>query len=185
MTIMAPSDGNECRMMLSTAFQLGAPSAVRYPRGAGPAVTIEKTLDTLEVGKAVVRREGRHVAILAFGSMLHTALEAGDEINATVVDMRFVKPLDEQLIQKLASENELLVTLEENAVKGGAGSGVIEYLATCQLQTQTLLLGLPDEFIEHGDADSLLADCGLDKTGVVKAIRNVLPAELARTAESA
>lgn len=185
MTIMAPSDGNECRMMLTTAFQLDTPSAVRYPRGSATDATIAQTLDPIEIGKAIVRREGKHIAILAFGSMLNTALEAGNEINASVVDMRFVKPLDEELIQKLASENELLVTLEENAIKGGAGSGVIEYLSACQIHTQTLLLGLPDDFVEHGDAGSLLADCGLDKAGIINTIRTVLPAKLAQAAESA
>jgi len=185
MTIMAPSDGNECRKMLTTAFNLNTPSAVRYPRGTGPETIIEQGLQPLEVGRAVVRREGKHVAILAFGSMLHTALKVGDELNASVVDMRFVKPLDEDLIQKLANENDLLVTLEENAVKGGAGSSVNEFLAAGQVHTPILLLGLPDNFLEHGDVASLLADCGLDKAGIVKAIQNVLPAELARTAESA
>lgn len=185
MTIMAPSDGNECRKMLTTAYRLGSPAAVRYPRGSTPAVEIENGLDEIELGKAVVRREGRHIAILAFGSMLHTALEVGEAMNASVIDMRFVKPLDETLILKLAMENDLLVTLEENTVKGGAGSAVGEFLSTSQVITPLLMLGLPDTFIEHGDTEKLLEQCGLDSTGVAKSIRNVLPDNLARTSEYA
>ncbi len=185
MTIMAPSDGNECRKMLTTAYGMETPAAVRYPRGSGPAVEIGPDLDQIEIGKANVRREGRHIAILAFGSMVHTALEAAEELNASVIDMRFVKPLDETLILKLALENDLLVTLEENTIKGGAGSAVAEFLAASQVVTPLLLLGLPDEFIEHGDTATLHAECGLDPAGVTKAIRNVLPANLARSTEYA
>jgi 1-deoxy-D-xylulose-5-phosphate synthase len=185
MIIMAPSDEDECRKMLTTAYAVDAPAAVRYPRGHGPGVKIEPALETLETGKARILREGSHIAILAFGSMVHTALAVGDEIGATVVDMRFVKPLDEALISKLAGEYELLVSLEENAIKGGAGSGVSEYLAASQIHTPLLILGLPDEFIEHGDTGDLLSGCGLDQAGVVKTIRNAMPVELARAAESA
>lgn len=185
MTIMAPSDENECRMMLSTAHQLNAPAAVRYPRGSGPGARIEKTLATLEIGKSRTLLEGKKIALLAFGSMLSPALIAGRNIGATVVDMRFVKPLDEDVISRLAESHELIVTLEENTIKGGAGSAVNEYLESINSSCRTLNLGLPDRFIEHGETGQLLAECGLDAVGIQKTILTVLPVPLARSVESA
>jgi 1-deoxy-D-xylulose-5-phosphate synthase len=171
MTVMTPSDENECRQMLSTAFQLGTPSAVRYPRGTGPGVAIQQNLQVLPVGKGEVRREGHNVAILAFGSMLVPALQAAEKLDATVANMRFVKPLDEELVLKLAREHALLVTVEENVVQGGAGSAVAECLARHGLHIATLHLGLPDEFLEQGNPAEMLADCGLDGVGIARSIR--------------
>jgi 1-deoxy-D-xylulose-5-phosphate synthase len=166
MTIMAPADENECRQMLYTGFQWHGPAAVRYPRGAGPHVAIANEMQALPIGKAEVRRRGRRIALLAFGSMLAPALDAGDSFNATVVNMRFVKPLDEALIRELAQTHEWLVTIEENAVQGGAGSAVNECLLAAGLAPRIVNLGLPDQFIEHGEHKELLADCGLDAPGL-------------------
>jgi 1-deoxy-D-xylulose-5-phosphate synthase len=171
MTVMTPSDENECRQMLSTAYRLDTPSAVRYPRGTGPGVAIKPDLQVLPVGKGEVRREGHNVAILAFGSMLAPSLRAADQIDATVANMRFVKPLDEELVLKLAREHALLVTVEENVVQGGAGSAVAECLARHGLHVTMLHLGLPDEFLEQGDPAQMLADCGLDAVGIARAIQ--------------
>ncbi len=171
MTVMAPADENECRQMLSTAFSLDTPSAVRYPRGCGPCVTVQKNLDTLPVGKGELQREGKHVAILAFGSMLEPALQAAALLDATVANMRFVKPLDEELILQLAREHVLLVTVEENTIQGGAGSAVAECLARHGVSVSMLHLGLPDAFLEQGDPARMLADCGLDAAGIERAIR--------------
>jgi 1-deoxy-D-xylulose-5-phosphate synthase len=171
MTVMAPSDENECRQMLYTAFTLDTPSAVRYPRGAGPGVEIARAFTALPVGKGEVRREGKRIAILAFGSMLAPALAAGNELNATVVNMRFVKPVDRELAFRLAASHELLVTVEESVVAGGAGAAVAEALAADGMSIPMLHLGLPDAFVEHGDPQLLLADCGLDSQGIVRAIR--------------
>ena len=170
MTVMTPSDENECRQMLYTAIKLDTPSAVRYPRGMGPGVAVVNEMQTLPVGKAEVRRAGRRVAILAFGSMLSPALLAGEQLDATVVNMRFVKPLDVELVQRMAATHELLVTVEENAVQGGAGSAVAE----CLMGVAILQLGLPDRFIEQGDPAQMLADCGLDAAGLVAAINDKL-----------
>jgi 1-deoxy-D-xylulose-5-phosphate synthase len=171
MAVMAPADENECRQMLYTAFTLDGPSAVRYPRGSGTGAEIQAQMKALPVGRAEVRREGKQVAILAFGSMVKPALEAGNEIGATVVNMRFVKPLDRELIFRLATSHALLVTVEENAVAGGAGSAVAEALASDGLAVPLLMLGLPDHFVEHGDPQQLLAECGLDAAGIVNAVR--------------
>jgi len=171
MLVMTPSDENECRQMLFTGFSHDGPSAVRYPRGAGPGVEVLAQMRALEVGKAEVRREGRRVAILAFGSMLKPALDAGQELGATVVNMRFVKPLDEALVSQLAASHELLVTVEENVVAGGAGAAVMECLAMRGIAAPVLSLGLPDQFVEHGDHGLLLADCGLDAAGILRAVR--------------
>ncbi len=171
-TVMAPADENECRRMLTTAFMLDTPAAVRYPRGAGSGVTIERELKGLPIGKGEVRRDSkRHkIAILAFGSMLHPALAAAEEIDATVANMRFVKPLDVELITYLARTHEALVTVEENVVAGGAGSAVSEALAAQKFAVPVLHLGLPDEFIDHGDPAVLLAHCGLDAKGIAASI---------------
>jgi len=171
MTLMCPADENECYRMLTTGFMLNAPAAVRYPRGCGPGATIDTTLQPIPVGKGEIRRSGKKVAILAFGSMLSPALQAGEQMDATVANMRFIKPLDEALIKELASTHELLVTVEENAVTGGAGSAVAE---TLQSKVPLLRLGLPDRFIEHGAPEKLLADCGLDAAGIATAIEKVL-----------
>lgn len=170
MTVMAPADENECRQMLSTAFHLDAPSAVRYPRGTGPGVTVQKSLLPIAVGKGEVRRQGKQVAILAFGSMLAPALQAAEQLDATVANMRFVKPLDEELVLKLAGAHTLLVTVEENTIQGGAGSAVAECLALHGISVPVLHLGLPDAFLEQGDPAQMLADCGLDANGITSAI---------------
>ena len=174
MTVMAPSDEDECRQMLSTGLALPGPSAVRYPRGAGPGAALDKPLAGLPVGKGEVRRKGKRVAILAFGAMLAPALEAGEVLDATVANMRFVKPLDEALIRELAETHEILVTVEEHALIGGAGSAVCEVLASIKSGSQILLLGLPDRFIDHGDPARLLASLGLDGAGIVKSIKGVI-----------
>jgi 1-deoxy-D-xylulose-5-phosphate synthase len=171
MVVMAPADENECRQMLYTAFTLDGPSAVRYPRGMGPGAEVVSAMQALPVGRAEVRREGKGVAILAFGSMVAPALEAGAQLNATVVNMRFVKPLDTEMVARLAQAHDLLVTVEENVVMGGAGSAVAEALCAGGLATPVLMMGLPDAFIEHGDPQQLLADCGLDAAGIVRAVR--------------
>jgi 1-deoxy-D-xylulose-5-phosphate synthase len=173
-TVMAPSDENECRQMLYTAFTLDTPSAVRYPRGSGPGAAIEREMKALTVGRGIVRREGKRVAILSFGSMLKTALEVGESMNASVADMRFVKPLDEDLIFRLATSHDLIVTIEENTVHGGAGAAVLEYLSSQSISVPTLVLGLPDRFIDHGDPAQMLADCGLDGEGVLGSITQKL-----------
>jgi 1-deoxy-D-xylulose-5-phosphate synthase len=185
MLIMAPSDENECRAMLTTGFNYNGPAAVRYPRGTGPGAKIRNALLPIPIGKAEVRREGRDVAILAFGGLLTPALVAGDSIDATVVNMRFVKPLDEKLVLELARTHSLIVTVEENAIGGGAGSAVNECLAAAGLAVETLNLGLPDRFIEHGDPKQLLAECGLDAEGIRRQILHRRPRGVAGMAEYA
>jgi 1-deoxy-D-xylulose-5-phosphate synthase len=174
MVVMTPSDENECRKLLSTAYRYPGPASVRYPRGAGPGAVIEDDLDTLEIGKGLVRRQGREVALLAFGTMVAPALKAAEALNATVVDMRFVKPLDVELVTQLASTHALIVTIEEGAVMGGAGSAVSEALSVAGFVKPVLQLGLPDQFIDHGDAQQLLAQCGLDAAGIANAVRQRL-----------
>ncbi|WP_440216720.1 1-deoxy-D-xylulose-5-phosphate synthase [Chromobacterium piscinae] len=174
MTVMAPSDENECRQLLYTAFQLDTPSAVRYPRGTGPGVEIRQQMEALPIGKGVVRRQGKKIAILAFGSMVHPALAAAEQLDATVADMRFVKPLDTELIRELAQTHELIVTIEENVVMGGAGSACVEALQAMRLAAPVLQLGLPDDYVEHGDPALLLSLCGLDAAGIEKSIRERL-----------
>ena len=173
MTVMAPSDAEECRRMLSTGMTLNGPSAVRYPRGAAPGETT-KDLPTLPVGKGEIRRKGTGIAILAFGAMLKPALEAAESLNATVANMRFVKPLDLDLLKQLAESHHLIVTVEEHQIMGGAGSAVCEALAQLKIEKQVLLLGLPDRFIDHGDPARLLASVGLDAEGITKAIKSKL-----------
>jgi len=175
MTVMAPADEEECRQMLTTAFHLDTPSAVRYPRGMGPGVKVDKTLQPLPLGKGELRRRGEKVAILAFGSMLAPSLQVADELNATVANMRFVKPLDEELVRSLAAGHGLLVTVEENVVQGGAGSAVAECLANCGVTVPLLQLGLPDRFVEQGDPAKLLQLCGLDAAGIAASIRRIIP----------
>ena len=174
MVIMTPANENECRQMLTTAYALEGPSAVRYPRGYGPGVPIEKALEPIPVGKAELMRSGKRVALLAFGSMVGCALEAGHETDATVVNMRFVKPIDREIIIALAREHSLLISVEENAAIGGAGSEVARVLEEIGSQSRFVRLGLPDKFIEHGDQALLLASVGLDKDGIVRTIRENL-----------
>jgi 1-deoxy-D-xylulose-5-phosphate synthase len=178
MTVMAPSDENECRQMLYTAFQMSGPAAVRYPRGTGPGVPIEREMRALAVGKGEIRREasgvvpGRQkIAILAFGSMVQPSLKAAETVDATVANMRFVKPLDELLVLDLARRHDLLVTVEENVIAGGAGSAVLETLERHAVGRPLLQLGLPDRFIDQGDPGIQLADCGLTADGIVESIR--------------
>ncbi|MDB5795920.1 MAG: 1-deoxy-D-xylulose-5-phosphate synthase [Noviherbaspirillum sp.] len=171
MVVMAASDENECRQMLSTAFEYNGPAAVRYPRGAGIGAAIEKDLRTIPLGKGEIRREGEGIAILAFGTMLAPALAAAEALNATVANMRFVKPLDTELVKQLAQTHSALVTVEEGALMGGAGSAVAEALAEAGIVKPVLHLGLPDRFIDHGDTGQLLAMCGLDADGIEASVR--------------
>ena len=171
MLIAAPSDENECRRLLTTAFLHPGPSAVRYPRGSGTGAQIEGGLEPFEVGKGIMRRHGRDVALIGFGSLVAPARVAAEALDASVADMRFVKPLDVDLLRKLAAEHRLLVTLEENAVAGGAGAAVAETLAALGIDTPVMHLGLPDRFIEHGDPARMLADCGLDAAGIEASVR--------------
>ena len=172
MTVMAPADENECRQMLYTATTLAGPAAVRYPRGQGPGVTPVAEMTALPVGKAQVRRTGKSgLLILAFGAMVKPAEIIAERIDATVVNMRFVKPLDEELVIRLAGTHSALVTIEENAVAGGAGSAVIELLANCGNSLPTLTLGIPDRFIEHGSRDDCLAAAELDLGSLESAVR--------------
>lgn len=177
MTIMAPSDENECRQMFSTGFKLNSPSAVRYPRGVGPNSEIGSGLETLPVGKGEIRRKGHNIAILAFGVVLSEGLAVAEQLDATVANMRFIKPLDEELILKLASDHDVLITLEDNAVMGGAGSAVNEYLLKQQCQNRVLNLGLPDTFMEHASREQLLEDAGLATSGILRAIEDFLNTE--------
>lgn len=170
MVVMAPADENECRRMLTTAYKLNVPTAVRYPRGSGPGVQVVAGLQSLPVGKGEMRRSGKKIAILAFGSMLAPALQAGEQLDATVANMRFIKPLDEEMVKDLARGHELLVTVEENVVQGGAGSAVEECLQRHGIAVHLLQLGLPDKFLEQGDPARMLADCGLDAQGLVASI---------------
>jgi len=172
LTVMAPSDENECRQMLYTATTLAGPAAVRYPRGQGPGVTPVAEMTALPVGKAEVRREGHcGLLILAFGALVRSAEVIGERLDATVVNMRFVKPLDEELVLRLAGRHTALVTIEENAVAGGAGSAVVELLASCAHALPTLTLGIPDRFIEHGSRDSCLVQAELDPVSLEAAVR--------------
>ena len=174
MVVMTPADENECRRMLTTAFHFDGPTAVRYPRGGGPGVAIEPTLETLPVGKGEIRRQGRRVALLAFGTLLCAALEAGETLDATVANMRFVKPLDHELIKQLATSHDVLVSIEENAVIGGAGSEVERSLEAQGLKVPLLRIGLPDQFVEHGEQHQMLAELGLDAAGLIRQVRAFL-----------
>jgi 1-deoxy-D-xylulose-5-phosphate synthase len=183
MTVMTPSDENECRQMLYTAFQMNSPVAVRYPRGTGPGVAVQKEMTALPVGRGEVRRQGKGgIAILAFGSMVAPALAAAEEFDATVANMRFVKPLDTELLRELATKHRLLVTIEENVIMGGAGSAVLESLQQQGCMVPVLQLGLPDRFIEQGDPAVQLASIGLDAAGIAASIR---AHHVAKTAEKA
>ena len=177
MVIMAPADENECRRMLSTGFAHNGPSSVRYPRGHGPGVEVTADMETLTIGAADVRFTGKTVALLAFGSMVTPAQQLGEEMNYTVVNMRFVKPLDTGLIDHVSAEHDLLVTIEENAIPGGAGAGVMEYVSSTGSDTPVRLIGLPDEYVEHGSREELLAHCRLDLPGLREQIKLAVQAE--------
>ncbi|MEY4685013.1 MAG: hypothetical protein RLZ25_1472 [Pseudomonadota bacterium] len=168
--LMAPADENECRQMLYTGFQHNGPAAVRYPRGKGPGAAVEESMTLLPIGKAEVRRKGKGIAILAFGSMVTPALEAGETLDATVINMRFIKPLDEACILEMAASHDLIVTVEENTVAGGAGNGVNEVLNAHGIKTPILTIGLPDRFIEQGSREEVLTDAGLDTAGILASI---------------
>ncbi len=171
MVVMAASDENECRQMLTTGFRYPGPAAIRYPRGVGVGAAVDASLAPLPMGKGEIRRKGRQVAILAFGTMLAPALGAAETLNATVANMRFIKPLDLALVTELAASHDLIVTVEEGCIMGGAGSAVAEALAASGIVKPLLQLGLPDKFIDHGDAQQLLAQCGLDAAGIAASIR--------------
>ena len=171
MVVMAPADENECRQMLTTACHLNAPCAVRYPRGTGTGHPIDKALTELPVGKGEIRRRGRGVALLAFGTMLFPALEAAEELDATVANMRFVKPIDRELILELAREHSLLISIEENVMIGGAGAEVARVLEEANSPARLLRIGLPDRFIDHGDQALLLAEAGLDKDSILRKVK--------------
>ena len=170
--IMTPSDESETYRALSTGYDFNGPAAVRYPRGKGIGIPIDKGMSPLEVGKGLIRRDGNTIAIFAFGSMVKAALEAAEKLGATLVDMRFVKPLDEELISKLAANHQLVVTVEESAVMGGAGSAVNEFLTQTSTPIQTLNLGLPDKFLEHGKPSEMLDEINLNCEGIIQAIKN-------------
>ena len=177
MTVMVPADENECRQMLYTAFRMNSPVAVRYPRGSGPGVVVRQEMEEVPLGKAEVRRRGSAragqpiIAILAFGAMVQPSLKAAEELDATVASMRFVKPLDDALVLELADSHELIVTVEENVIQGGAGSAVLEALERHKRAVPVLQLGLPDRFIDHGDPGIQLAECGLTAEGIARSIR--------------
>ncbi|KZY60216.1 1-deoxy-D-xylulose-5-phosphate synthase [Oleiphilus sp. HI0071] len=177
MLIMAPSDENECRQMLHTALAHKGPSAVRYPRGKGPGVKIEQELNILEIGQSRTVRDGSKVAILSFGALLPAAQAAAEKFDATVIDMRFVKPLDTQAIIQACESHDLIVTLEENAIAGGAGAGVAEFMHQKGIGPDIMILGLPDTFIDHGRPEVLLAECGLDEKGILSSIEARLSAQ--------
>ena len=170
--IMTPSDENETYRALSTGYNFNGPAAVRYPRGKGIGIPIDKGMQPLVVGKGLIRRDGNTIAIFAFGSMVKAALEAAEKLGATLVDMRFVKPLDEELISELAAKHQLVVTVEESAVMGGAGSAVNEFLTQTSTPIQTLNLGLPDKFLEHGKPSEMLDEINLNCEGIIQAIKN-------------
>lgn len=171
MVVMAASDENECRQMLTTGFQYNGPAAVRYPRGAGIGAAIDKALTAIPLGTGVIKRAGKGIAILAFGTMVAPSMIAAEELNATVANMRFIKPLDIGMVKQLALTHDALVTVEEGAVMGGAGTAVAEALAAAGIVKPLLHLGLPDKFIDHGDAAQLLAMCGLDGAGIIASVR--------------
>ncbi|MBV1912206.1 MAG: 1-deoxy-D-xylulose-5-phosphate synthase [Cycloclasticus sp.] len=174
MVIMAPADENECRQMLTTGIHYDGPVAVRYPRGKGPGVAISDTLECIEIGQAIKVREGKDIALLAFGSTVTSAIKVAEELNATVINMRFVKPLDGKMIKEVASTHGTLFTLEDNVVKGGAGSGVNEFINQYSINVNVFNIGLPDLNLEHGSREELLEEAGLDVVGIKKSIEQYL-----------
>jgi len=169
-SMACPADENECRQLLTTAYQQDHCVAVRYPRGAGVGVAVQPSLQALPFGKGEVRRTGQRIAILAFGTLLYPALEAGEALNATVVNMRWAKPLDTELLAQMAASHDALVTVEDGAIMGGAGSAVLEALQNLQLPKPVLVLGVPDVFTEHGDPVKLMSELGLDAAGIQASI---------------
>ncbi len=176
MVVMAPADENETRRMLYTAYLQDSPTAVRYPRGAGPGAPVHPDMNAVAIGKAKILREGKHIAILAFGSPVYDALKAGEELNATVVNMRFVKPIDQKLIKEIAKHYDYIITVEDNAVMGGAGSAVNEVLAQDPYAIRINNLGLPDQFLDHASREELLIDAGLDADSLLKSIQSFISA---------
>jgi len=170
MVVMAPADENECRQMLSTGYQYEGPASVRYPRGKGPSTAVNKNLDTLEIGKAEIRHQGGRIAILAWGSMVTPGLQTGKQLGATVVNMRFIKPIDETVILEMARTHDVIVTIEENVLAGGAGSAINEFLQAQQILMPVLNIALPDQYVEQGTREELLTECGLDTTGILASI---------------
>ncbi len=168
MIVMTPSDENECRQMLYTGYKYQGPAAIRYPRGSGYGTPVQQQMTEIPIGKGEIRRLGENIAILVFGTLLHPALEAGEILNATVVNMRFVKPLDTALIKEILRNHDRIITVEENAIMGGAGSAVNEFLMANNILIPVKNLGLPDVFLEHGKPEQMLAECGLDARGIVK-----------------
>ena len=178
MMIMTPADEVECRGLLTTAFLHDGPSAVRYPRGSATGLNMSDGLKALPLGQAVKVREGNDVALLVFGTLLSTAIEVAEEINATVYNMRFVKPIDTNAINAAAEEHQLLVTIEDNAIAGGAGSAVSEYLNQQNKMTNLLQIGFPDELISHGEPEQLFSQWNLDKTGILRTIKSRINASV-------
>ena len=177
MVIMAPADENECRQMLFTGIQHDGPSAVRYPRGNGPGADVDNTMQALDIGRAEVRHQGSRVALLAFGTMVAPALDIGIKNNYTVVNMRFVKPLDTALLDSIAESHDLIITIEENAIAGGAGAGVMEYLSFVSVTTPVRVIGLPDEYVDHGSREELLSYCKLDVAGITEQVEHYIEAQ--------
>lgn len=171
MLIMVPSDENECRQMLYTGYQYKGPAAVRYPRGSGNGITPDKDMQLLPLGKARTVRRGSKIAILAFGPLLAACKQAAEALDATLVDMRFVKPLDEALLTELAATHPLFVSVEDNAIMGGAGSAINEFIAQSALNVRCVNLGLPDQFIKHGTQEQIYAELGLDAAGILASIK--------------
>jgi len=174
MVVMAPSNEDECRQMLYTGYKHNGPAAVRYPRGAGIGSKVNSTMTELTLGRGEITRQGQRIALLVFGSPLHEASIAAESLDATVANMRFVKPIDDTLIAKLAASHDLLVSIEENVIAGGAGSAVQESLSSQDITMPLLQLGLPDKFVDHGDRNSLLSTCGLDSNAIIRAVENRL-----------
>ncbi|MBU2113769.1 MAG: 1-deoxy-D-xylulose-5-phosphate synthase, partial [Gammaproteobacteria bacterium] len=174
MLLMVPSDENECRQMLYTGYQHAGPAAVRYPRGSATGISPKQDMQLLPLGKANVVRRGTQLAILAFGPLLSACQHAAEQLNATLVDMRFVKPLDEALLTELANSHQHFVTVEDNAIMGGAGSAVAEFVMQQQLKVQLTLLGLPDSFIKHGTQQEIYSELGLDSAGILSRISKLV-----------
>lgn len=170
MAVMAPGDENECARLLQTAYEHPGPAMVRYPRGAGPGVAVDERIDPLPFGRGEIRREGQRVALLVFGSLLETAMQAAEKLDATLANMRFIKPLDESLVLDLANRHSLIVTIEENSVAGGAGSAVNEYLNWEGHGVRVLNLGLPDNYQHHASHEEQLSEAGLDLEGLLKSV---------------
>jgi 1-deoxy-D-xylulose-5-phosphate synthase len=174
MVIMTPSNENECRQMLYTGYQHDGPAMVRYPRGTGPGVELEQKMTALPIGKGLKLRDGKSIAILCFGTLLQQAQIAAEQLDATLVDMRFVKPIDQTLIEEMAANHDYLITIEDNTIMGGAGAAVIEHLMSKKILKPVLTLGLPDHFIKHGTQKEIYAELLLDADGMVSQIQQYI-----------